>query len=145
MIKIGANFLFWLSSRSMLHFKDQVLLTCTEVDPRFVSLRAQQGTINWHLILVNSWASERFFPGGACRGFSQVFFQGGQKWWNLVFIPSKLKKQPFFANDFKNQGGQGPLDCGSGPHTVTLSRFQIPVKWFKFFRFKSNPKLCCKI
>jgi len=36
-------------------------------------------------------------------------------------------------------------DHGSGPHTVTLSLFQIPVKWFKFFRFKSNPKLYCKV
>ena len=31
-------------------------------------------------------------------------------------------------------------DHGSGPHTVTLSLFQMPVKWFKFFRFKSNQK-----
>ena len=32
-------------------------------------------------------------------------------------------------------------DHCSGPHTVTLSHFQIPIKWFKFFRFKSNPKI----
>jgi len=31
-------------------------------------------------------------------------------------------------------------DHGSGPHTVTLSLFQIPVKWLKFSRFKSKPK-----
>jgi len=34
MIKIGANFLFCLSSRSMLHFKDQGSSTCTEIDLR---------------------------------------------------------------------------------------------------------------
>jgi len=34
MIKIVANFLFWLSGRAMLHFKDQVSLTCTEADLR---------------------------------------------------------------------------------------------------------------
>jgi len=34
---------------------------------------------------------------------------------------------------------------GSGSHTVTLCLFQIPIKWFKFFRFKSKPKLYCKI
>jgi len=28
----------------------------------------------------------------------------------------------------------------SGPHTVTLSLFQIPVKWLKFSTFKSKPK-----
>jgi len=30
-------------------------------------------------------------------------------------------------------------DHGSGPHTETSSLFQMPVKWFKFFRFKSKP------
>ena len=35
MIKIGANFLFWLSSRVMLYPKGQVFITCTEVDLRF--------------------------------------------------------------------------------------------------------------
>jgi len=29
-------------------------------------------------------------------------------------------------------------DYGSGSHTVTLWLFQISIKWFKFFRFKSN-------
>ena len=32
--KIGANFRFWLSGRAMLHFKDQVSSTCTEIDRR---------------------------------------------------------------------------------------------------------------
>jgi len=32
MIKIGANFMFCLSSRAMLHFKDQVSPTCIEED-----------------------------------------------------------------------------------------------------------------
>jgi len=31
-------------------------------------------------------------------------------------------------------------DRGSGPHTVTLSLFQIPVKWLKFSKFASKPK-----
>jgi len=35
MIKIGASFLFWLSSRAMLYFEDQVSPTCTEVNLRF--------------------------------------------------------------------------------------------------------------
>ena len=34
MIKIGANFLFCLSSCAMLHFKDQVSPPCVEVDRR---------------------------------------------------------------------------------------------------------------
>jgi len=32
-------------------------------------------------------------------------------------------------------------DHDSGSHTATFSLFQIPLKWFKFFRFKSNPKI----
>jgi len=32
MIKIGANFLFWLTSCAMLHFKVKVSPTCTKVD-----------------------------------------------------------------------------------------------------------------
>ena len=35
MIKIGANFLFWLSRRVILYPKGQVFITFTEVDPRF--------------------------------------------------------------------------------------------------------------
>jgi len=45
--------------------------------------------------------SEEFFPGGASRGFSQKFFQGVQKVVEFSFYPSKLKKQRFFANNFK--------------------------------------------
>ena len=37
MIKIGPSFLFWLPSRAMLHFKDQVSPTCSEVDLRPVT------------------------------------------------------------------------------------------------------------
>jgi len=41
-IKIGANFLFWLSGRAMLHSKDQVFPTCIEADLRLCfSLRGQ--------------------------------------------------------------------------------------------------------
>jgi len=36
----------------MLHVKDQVSPTYTEVDLRLLSLRGQQGTICWHLIVV---------------------------------------------------------------------------------------------
>ena len=44
------------------------------------------------------------FSRGASRGFSQNFFQGGgTKVVKFCFYPSKLKKQPFFAHDFKIQ------------------------------------------
>ena len=59
----------------------------------------------WELM---TWASEGFFPGGAVGDFPQIFFQGRPNVVKFVFYPSKLKKQPFFANNFKIQGGQGP-------------------------------------
>jgi len=31
-------------------------------------------------------------------------------------------------------------DHGNGPHAVSWSLLNLPVKWFKFFRFKSNPQ-----
>jgi len=57
MIKIGANFLFCLSSFAMLQFKDQVSPPCLEVDLRFcfhgeVSRAQYIDTLSWHLNIV---------------------------------------------------------------------------------------------
>ena len=95
MIKIGENFLFCLSSRAMLHFKDQVSPTCLEGDLRHC--------FHW--------------------GVSRAQYIDILSWFNVVFAY---------------------CDHGSGPHSVTLSHFQIPVKWCKFFRFKSKPKTILK-
>jgi len=43
MIKMGGNFLFLLSGRAMLHFKDQVSPSCTEVDLRFAFFEGSAG------------------------------------------------------------------------------------------------------
>ena len=91
LIKFGRNFVFWLSGRAMLHFKDQVSPTFIEVD-----LRTH---FHWRVI--------------------RAQYTDTLSWFNVVFAYR---------------------DHGSGPHTVTLSLFPIPVKWFKFFRFKSKPK-----
>jgi len=90
-IKIGANILFCLSRCSVLHFKNQVFPTCTEVDLRLC--------FHW--------------------GVSRAQHIDTLSWFNVVFAYR---------------------DHGSGLHIVTLSLFQIPLKWFTFFRFKSNPK-----
>jgi len=51
-MKSGAHFMFWLSSRVMLQFKDQVFPTITEEDVRLCfSLRGQQGTMYCHIIV----------------------------------------------------------------------------------------------
>jgi len=52
MIKIGEIYLFSLSSRVMLHFKDKVSSTCVEADLRFcfnggVSRAHYVGTSSW--------------------------------------------------------------------------------------------------
>jgi len=52
-------------------------------------------------------------------GVSRAQYIGNLSWFNAVFTYR---------------------DHGSGSHTVTLSLFQIPVMWFKFFRLKSKPK-----
>jgi len=53
MIKVGANILFWFSSRVMLHFKDQAFPTCTRIDVSLCfSLRGQQRTIYWQIIVI---------------------------------------------------------------------------------------------
>jgi len=41
-------------------------------------------------------------------GIFPNFFQGGPKVVKFDFYPSKLKKQPFLANNFKIQEGQRP-------------------------------------
>ena len=71
--------------------------------------------------LWQSWASKAFFPGGRAVGdFPKIFFQGGPKVVKFVLYPSKLKKI-FFANNFKIQGGQGPLCPPFHPHDGSLS------------------------
>jgi len=47
--------------------------------------------------------------GGPIGDFPKIFSRGWPKVVKFVFYRSKLKKQPFFANDFKIQGGQGCL------------------------------------
>ena len=43
---------------------------------------------------VGTWASERFFPGGALGDFFKIFL-GGAKSGEICFFQSKLRKQPF--------------------------------------------------
>jgi len=49
-----------------------------------------------------------FSSGEPVGDFPKIFSRGGPKVVKFVFHPSKLKKQPFFANTFKIQGGQAP-------------------------------------
>jgi len=49
-----------------------------------------------------------FFQGGVARVFFQIFSKGGPKVSKFDFSPSKLRKQPFFAGDFKIQGAKAP-------------------------------------
>jgi len=62
-------------------------------------------TYRWQL---QAWASEGFFPGGLVGDFPKFISRGGSKVVKFGFHPSKLKKQPFFANNFKIQGWPSP-------------------------------------
>jgi len=55
--------------------------------------------------MIGSMGVGRIFSRGTSRGFCQNFFQGGPKVVKFGFYRSKLKKQPFLANNFKIQGG----------------------------------------
>ena len=52
MIKIGEIYLFSLSSRVMLHFKDKVSSTCVEADLRFCF---NGGVSRAHYVDTSSW------------------------------------------------------------------------------------------
>ena len=56
-----------------------------------------------------SWASEEeCFPGGGAAGdFPKFFSRGGQNG-EIWFLPLKIEKQPFFANNLKILGGLCP-------------------------------------
>ena len=47
----------------------------------------------------------RIFSRGPVRDFPIIFSKGEAKVMKFGFYPSKLKKQPFFANNFKIEGG----------------------------------------
>jgi len=65
----------------------------------------------------HAWASEGFFSGeDQQRIFPKFFPGGGPKAVKFVFYPSKLKKQPVFANTFKIQGGLGSPSPPSDAH-----------------------------
>ena len=117
MIKIGGNFLLWLSSCAMLHFKYQVYPTCVEAGLRLCfHSGVSRGTIYWHLI-VTPYRDTLSTP--------------------YRLVCNIMARAVVVAFAYRHHG--------SGSHTVTLCLFQIPIKWSKFFRFKSKPKLYCKI
>jgi len=55
---------------------------------------------------LNSWASKGVFPEGTTRGFYHSFSKGESG--EICFSHWKSRKQPFFAEIFKIQGGLGP-------------------------------------
>jgi len=59
-------------------------------------------------MLVPMGVGRIFSRGRAVGDFPQIFFREGAKVVKFGFCPSKLKKQPFFANNFKIQGGAAP-------------------------------------
>jgi len=54
------------------------------------------------------------------HGRRKNFFQVGAKSGETCFLPLEMKKQPFFANNFKIQGGQGSLPPPSDAHAVMI-------------------------
>jgi len=74
-----------------------------------------------------------FFQGGPTRGFFQIFSRGRPNEVKFVFSHSKLRKQPFFAEKFKIQGGPWPplpppLPNFRGWHNGRNSLFDLTTK-----------------
>ena len=91
MIKIGENFLFWLSSRVMLYPKGQVMITCTKVDLRFAfhweARRAQYRPID-----TSSWSNQVFaYHDNGSRPHTVTLSLFQMKWFKLFEYKSNAK------------------------------------------------------
>ena len=83
------------------------------------------GQIAAHCKKLLPWAPEGFFRGGALGNFSQIFSGGGQKWWNLSFSHSKLKKL-FLLKISKSRGEPWPaLPPLPAPMIVIRPSFRV--------------------
>ena len=91
MIKIGATFLFWLSSPVILYPKGQVFITCTEVDLRFAfnwgARRAQYRPID-----TSSWSNQVFaYRDNGSRPHTATLSLFQMKWFKLFEYKSNAK------------------------------------------------------
>jgi len=91
MIKIGANFLFWLSSRVILYPKGQVFITYTEVDVRFAfhwgARRAQYRPTD-----TSSWSNQEFaYHDNGSRPHTVTLSLFQMKWFKLFEYKSNAK------------------------------------------------------
>jgi len=91
MIKRGANFLFWLSSRVILYPNGQVFITCTEVDLRFAfhwgARRAQYRPID-----KSSWSNQVFaYRDNGSRPHTVTLSLFQMKWFELFEYKSYAK------------------------------------------------------
>ena len=75
-----------------------------------------------------AWASEEFFSGGGALGdFPKIFSRWGPEVVKFGFYPSKLKNNPFFANNFKIQGAGKATPCPPLP-TPMIVRICLPYR-----------------
>ena len=125
MIKIGANFLFRLSSHAMLHFEDQVHPTCTEADLRLffnwgVSRAQHIGTLSWFNVVFAvgtssswQWASYCYSvmcPSHFCRITSPSsqcpvrviwnFFESSRKKYRVIGLQARVNVESHEISHF---------------------------------------------
>jgi len=80
---------------------------------------------------------KKIFPG--CMGVGRIFSRGGAKVGIFGFNPSKLKKQPVLANNFKIRGGKAlPFDAHAGmlleSHLLSVMVLALELNgWWKLF------------
>ena len=106
-LTISENFLFWLSSRAMLPFKDQVSPTCTEIHLRLCfSLMGQQSTVGCRglaemiTIRFAGWISGRIVSFQPDTDIQNVFFCG-------IRIRIRISGSTCLIRYFENAGSIG--------------------------------------
>ena len=73
----------------------------------------------------------RDFSRGGSRGFSQIFFQGGQKCWNLFFTPINWRNNLFLLIISKSRGAKAPLLPLPTAMPIYMWHEQAIIEWLR--------------
>ena len=119
----------------MLSFERKInFLLSNVLNSYAIALYLRSASTVSHCLWFEPWASEGFFPGPV-GDFPKNFSRGGPKVVKFGFYPSKLKKQPFFANNFKIQGGPAtPSDVHGWNVVVSSGRLQEIAVSYSYFK-----------
>ena len=73
----------------------------------------------------------RDFSRGGSRGFSQIFFQGGQNCWNFFFTPINWRNNLFLLIISKSRGAKAPLLPLPTAMPIYMWHEQAIIEWLR--------------